>query len=288
MAFTIAELGNARVEADPDLRPVLVMTSNSEKALPDPFLRRCIFYHISFPGTEQLREIVLARLAWAAEPKGLLDDALELFFRLRDLATLRKRPATAELLGWLVALRYQGGDRGNPLAQANLAELMRSLPCLVKTAEDLPVAQHELRSWADHAQGEAPVSTPFESLVDGLVPFLEGLRSAGYRVETKQILAAHGLLATLAERGQLPEDLAALRTYLGPIVCASHREQEDFGKIVSGPGSGPFPGASLRSGPRPTWRAGCGRSRSTGGRRGFVPSAGWSRRVFFSSSWPCP
>ncbi len=155
MAFTIAELGNARVEADPDLRPVLVLTSNSEKALPDPFLRRCIFYHIPFPGTEQLREIVLARLAWAAEPKGLLDDALELFFRLRNLAALRKRPATAELLGWLVALRHQGGDRGNPLAQATLAELMRSLPCLVKTAEDLPVAQHELRSWADQRKGKA-------------------------------------------------------------------------------------------------------------------------------------
>ncbi|MGP0068360.1 MAG: hypothetical protein ACLQGP_32780 [Isosphaeraceae bacterium] len=72
------------------------------------------------------------------------------------------------------------------------------------------------------------MSTPFESLVHGLVPFLEGLRSAGYRVETKQILAAHGLLATLAERGQVPDDLAALRTYLGPIVCASPREQEDF------------------------------------------------------------
>ncbi len=49
MAFSIPELGNQRVEAEPDFRPVLVLTSNSEKALPDPFLRRCIFYHIPFP-----------------------------------------------------------------------------------------------------------------------------------------------------------------------------------------------------------------------------------------------
>jgi MoxR-like ATPase len=153
MAFTVAELGNARIEADPDLRPVLVLTSNSEKALPDPFLRRCIFYHIPFPGTEQLREIVLARLAWTAEPNGLLDDALDLFGRLRNSTALRKRPATAELLGWLMALRHQDGDRGNPLARATLADLLRCLPCLVKTVEDLPIAEDEVRRWAGQRKG---------------------------------------------------------------------------------------------------------------------------------------
>ena len=60
MAFSIPELGNKRVAAEPEFRPVLVLTSNSEKALPDPFLRRCIFYHIPPPEGETLQRIVNA------------------------------------------------------------------------------------------------------------------------------------------------------------------------------------------------------------------------------------
>jgi MoxR-like ATPase len=155
MAFTVPELGNERVEAPADLRPVLVMTSNSEKALPDPFLRRCIFYHIPFPGTEQLRAIVAARLPWVAERDGLLDDALKLFERLRALNALKKRPATAELLGWLVALNVQDGRAGgNPLRGASIATLKRSLNTLVKAFEDEAAVEDELRRWVeDQARG---------------------------------------------------------------------------------------------------------------------------------------
>jgi MoxR-like ATPase len=146
MAFTIPELGNARVAADRDLRPILVLTSNSEKALPGPFLRRCIFYHIPFPATEQLREIVLARLGWVAEPDGLLDDALALFGRWRQASGLRKRPATAELLGWVLTLQRLAATSGrNPLRDGPAEAIVRRLPCLVKTVEDLPLAEEVVR-----------------------------------------------------------------------------------------------------------------------------------------------
>jgi len=147
MAFTIPELGNSRVVADPAKRPVLVLTSNSEKALPDPFLRRCIFYHIPFPTGEQLREIVTSRLGAMAQPGGLLDDALGLFDRLRKVAGLRKRPATAELLGWIVTLRaFQERSGTNPL-RGTAEDVDRTLPCLVKTFEDLSLARGEVERW---------------------------------------------------------------------------------------------------------------------------------------------
>jgi MoxR-like ATPase len=62
MYFRIPELGNRRVEADPDQYPIVLMTNNSEKSLPDAFLRRCIYYNIPFPDADALEAIVLARL----------------------------------------------------------------------------------------------------------------------------------------------------------------------------------------------------------------------------------
>ncbi len=147
MAFSIPELGNQRVEAEPDFRPVLVLTSNSEKALPDPFLRRCIFYHIPFPEGDDLKRIVNARLGAMAGKDGLLADALDLFGRLRKTTGLRKRPATAELLDWLAALQTLGGDGvANPLREA-AAAIIPTLTCLVKTVDDRPMAEAEVVRW---------------------------------------------------------------------------------------------------------------------------------------------
>ena len=69
MYFRIPELGNRAVEADPDHYPIVLMTNNSEKSLPDAFLRRCIYYNIPFPDAEALEAIVLARLV-ELFPKG--------------------------------------------------------------------------------------------------------------------------------------------------------------------------------------------------------------------------
>jgi MoxR-like ATPase len=105
MFFRVTELGNEEISADKDYRPVVIITSNSEKNLPDAFLRRCAYFHIDFPELKLLRKIVVSRLFSdeISEPKWL-DEALKLFYDIRDMKLL-KSPATAELLSWLTALR---------------------------------------------------------------------------------------------------------------------------------------------------------------------------------------
>jgi MoxR-like ATPase len=148
MYFRVPELGNATALADAESRPVVILTSNSEKDLPDAFLRRCLFYDIPFPDPEDLERIVSLRLeAYGGAGSGLLKDALTIFSELRQRGSgLRKLPATAELLGWLVTLRELGGDAENPLADdPELA--LRTLTNLVKTAEDQAKAKLVVEAW---------------------------------------------------------------------------------------------------------------------------------------------
>lgn len=116
MYFRIAEADYAPtpgaatqpVEITQNLRPIVVITSNSEKSLPDPFLRRCVFHNIPFPKypeeQEVLERIVEVRFRGVAFPEGVRRDALKLFWQLRGEnsgPSLRKPPSTAELLDWL-------------------------------------------------------------------------------------------------------------------------------------------------------------------------------------------
>ena len=130
------------------VRPILVITSNSEKHLPDAFLRRCVYYHIPFPDRERLARIVEARLGGLSDSDQFLSDALNLFLKLRDDGLgLRKKPATAELLGWLIALREVAPDAENPLrSQPELVE--RTISSLVKTSEDQETVVQVAREWA--------------------------------------------------------------------------------------------------------------------------------------------
>jgi MoxR-like ATPase len=148
MYFRIPELGNRLVRADPALQPILILTSNSEKNLPDPLLRRCAYYNIPFPEGERLVEIVEARLGkFAGRDQGFVDDALGLFLQLRDPASgLRKKPATAELLNWMVALRDIVPGAGNPLT-AKPGAVEATVNILVKTAEDQDRAGKVVRQW---------------------------------------------------------------------------------------------------------------------------------------------
>ncbi|MEM7018102.1 MAG: MoxR family ATPase [Pseudomonadota bacterium] len=134
--FRIPELDNVKLEANPELSPILVLTSNSEKHLPDAFLRRCAFHHIAFPSRERLQAIADARLGQQLRLNDMfLDQALTLFEELRSPRSgLRKKPATAELLNWLQALRGLYPDSDNPLAETN--SVKRTLGSLVKTSED--------------------------------------------------------------------------------------------------------------------------------------------------------
>jgi MoxR-like ATPase len=112
MRFFSPELKQS-VEADPRFRPVVVVTSNLEKTLPDAFLRRCVYYNIDFPGPERLARIVAARISQLPRNATLVDDAIAVFCHLRQLP-LRKRPGTAEFLDFvqgLVARGFRPTDR---------------------------------------------------------------------------------------------------------------------------------------------------------------------------------
>lgn len=147
MAFTVKETGCA-FRAEQAYRPILVLTSNSEKNLPDPFLRRCIFYHIPFPSGEQLMKIVRKR--FSAHPEftpEFIGKAIAHFEKIRNLA-LKKKPATAEFLAWIRVLRPLDIDPGN-LKPGQAETLALSFSVLAKTQEDLALLQKGFR---EHAQ----------------------------------------------------------------------------------------------------------------------------------------
>jgi MoxR-like ATPase len=157
MYFKVPELGNVRIPkemaeaAEEDtLRPILIITSNSEKHLPDAFLRRCVYYNIPFPDTERLAQIVTARLGhFAGNSSQLLADALNLFAKLREQNSgLRKKPATAELLGWLIVLREINQEVGDPIREKP-GLIATSLSTLVKTTEDQQLARSILEEWLE-------------------------------------------------------------------------------------------------------------------------------------------
>jgi len=83
-------------------RPIVIITSNNEKELPDAFLRRCFFHYIQFPTPEEMQQIV--DVHFPDLKKKLLDEALKAFFDIRDVPGLKKKPSTSELIDWLKLL----------------------------------------------------------------------------------------------------------------------------------------------------------------------------------------
>ena len=113
MSFTVTETGD---HVTAEHRPIVVITSNNEKELPDAFLRRCVFHYIEFPDKETMANIV--RVHHSDVEDELLRQVLLRFYWLRDLPDLRKRPSTSELIDWIAAIR-----RGGITAQAIEKEL---------------------------------------------------------------------------------------------------------------------------------------------------------------------
>ncbi|MBK7538266.1 MAG: MoxR family ATPase [Myxococcales bacterium] len=105
MRFRIDETGREVAAVE---RPVVIITSNNEKELPDAFLRRCVFHYIEFPNRELMSRIV--RVHHPEVTSAVLDNALEIFYGLRSTPRLRKRPSTSELIDWICALRKAGVD----------------------------------------------------------------------------------------------------------------------------------------------------------------------------------
>jgi MoxR-like ATPase len=143
--FRIPELNNLTVAADPELRPIIIFTSNSEKNLPDAFLRRCVYYDIPFPKPEKLQVILSQRLGPEAGTSPFAMAALGFFIRLRDQVGLRKPPSTAELICWLVAMQRMAHLIGvEPSLEIHGPA---TLNVLVKTEEDQTRASDAFTQW---------------------------------------------------------------------------------------------------------------------------------------------
>jgi MoxR-like ATPase len=136
MQFTVSETGD---EVTARHRPIVIITSNNEKELPDAFLRRCVFHFIDFPSEELMRRIV--RVHHPALDQHLVDQAVVAFYELRMVPRLRKKPSTSELIDWLSVLAR---------SEVGAERLRRELPLpfagvLLKKEQD-HVALYEHRS----------------------------------------------------------------------------------------------------------------------------------------------
>ncbi|MFC1892880.1 AAA family ATPase [Chloroflexota bacterium] len=103
MSFYIPETGETVTAIH---RPVVIITSNAEKELPDAFLRRCVFHYIEFPSPERMEKIV--RVHYPDIQEKLLGEALKTFYALREIDDFRKKPSTAEFIDWIYALMAGG------------------------------------------------------------------------------------------------------------------------------------------------------------------------------------
>jgi MoxR-like ATPase len=123
-------------------RPIVLITSNAEKELPDAFLRRCVFHYIEFPDAEMMERIV--RVHVPDLDRRLLDLAIQAFYWLRDVPGLQKKPSTSELIDWVQALERGGVDR------KEIAARLPFLGVLLKKDHDVDVAQRALAGGRRH------------------------------------------------------------------------------------------------------------------------------------------
>ena len=146
LEFRVPEVGQTYA-AKQEHRPIIVLTSNSEKNLPDAFLRRVVYYHIPFPKAAELLEILHSKLGPDPEKqlpgydRAALDPLVAHFEDIRDSKQLRKNPATAELIQWVSLLHHYGFQpsvlEAGKLAADDRATLLKSYPVLAKNKDDL-------------------------------------------------------------------------------------------------------------------------------------------------------
>jgi len=131
MRFTVMETGDEVVAKE---RPVVIITSNNEKELPDAFLRRCVFHFIEFPDPPLMRQIV--DVHHPNIDTTLLDQVLIKFYWLRGQNELRKKPSTSELIDWISALLRSG------ISQEQLEQHIPFLGSLLKNEQDSVAVQN--------------------------------------------------------------------------------------------------------------------------------------------------
>ena len=133
MEFYIPETGET-VKAKH--RPVVIITSNAEKELPDAFLRRCVFHYIAFPDKELMADIV--RVHYPDLDEKLLTQVLEAFYKIRQLPQIKKKPSTSEIIDWIQALQHGGVD------VSRIGKEVPYLGVLLKKNEDMDALR---RTW---------------------------------------------------------------------------------------------------------------------------------------------
>ena len=115
-------------------RPIVIITSNAEKELPDAFLRRCIFHYIDFPDEELMEQIV--RTHYPDVEANLLKNAMDVFYNIRAIRDVRKKPSTSELIDWINALQMNGIEPDRIRAELPFVGVV------VKKDEDLETVKH--------------------------------------------------------------------------------------------------------------------------------------------------
>ena len=115
-------------------RPIVIITSNNEKELPEAFLRRCFFHYIQFPELETLKKIV--KVHFPEIKKSLLNSALQTFFEIRETPGLKKKPSTSEALDWIKLLLIEDLDPSD--LKCNNKDLLPKLHgALIKNEQDI-------------------------------------------------------------------------------------------------------------------------------------------------------
>ena len=115
-------------------KPIVIITSNAEKELPDAFLRRCIFHYIDFPDQQLMEEIV--KVHYPNVEENLLKNVMEVFYNIRAIRDIRKKPSTSELIDWINALQIGG------IPAERIKKALPFVGAVVKKDEDLELVKH--------------------------------------------------------------------------------------------------------------------------------------------------
>jgi len=135
MSFYIPEINETIVAKN---RPIVIITSNSEKDLPDAFLRRCVFHYIAFPDYDLMKKIINVHFPGIHEK--LLNKALDIFYEIRKIDELRKKPSTSELIDWIRILLISAYD----IEKVSLKNLPY-IGALIKKEQDLELLNSMLK-----------------------------------------------------------------------------------------------------------------------------------------------
>ena len=141
-------------------RPIVVITSNNEKELPDAFLRRCFFHYIRFPDTDTMRAII--EVHFPGIKQRLVAEALRLFYEIRDVPGMKKKPSTSELLDWLKLLMVEDiGPEHAARARSEEAD-----PAAARRADQERAGRAPVRTAGVHGAKRGPLTRPRSRVTD--------------------------------------------------------------------------------------------------------------------------